>query len=726
MLKLLLLLSIMLFLNACGGVSQHEPREEKRLYFKDAPPNGINYVCGERRGVTKSYTKDGKTEQGLLKCVYTPITFSLGGLTIGTIDKVVDGQTIFPQDLVNDFDGDFSNQELLKIAIILQSLGRNYYAHESNISKDIKEPTLVKSLDKISMDELNSAIKGMGITPVTPDEARVHLILNSPNTNSGKPKVEPFEEDISTELMVGSSIGQLSIKRGDGEPILPFLLKGEGEENFMLNAQGKIALTQRLNSAKTYNLTATVANEFGYDSASVTIHVKESGRIGKTGFKDATVKLFKLNSKREKELVATERTSTTGNFDLNTKELEEHGCYIYELSGGVDMKNQPNSGVWRLIVKGSWVKSSMHKIAITPLSEMLYTYVERDGFDNLEPKLEKYSQILLKKSLDSNSKIDAKDIMIFNPPYDKNLLYSTLIYNQTYESIAKKIQAGDTNYRESLFNAYIVESFQSNAIEIVGSSIYTIDMLGSGEFNIYDLETKERIGGVKLPNTPFDDDTHVLYINLIDGEVRISSLTEWSYSLYINNQNKPIFDGEPFIKYSTLSGNFSQIAIGKSHSQNIFSKERALYFYDILADLNSTKKIKFFNIDNNQDIYQYEFDSQLLNIDSLWTYYKYLYVIGDNKINIFKERDKKMQLNSSYTQHPIRGNILGVEEDILYILDKNRLTLLDVSSPTTPKFIEEITVPFSYKLGIKTNGKYITTGSKIIDIKSLRASKISK
>ena len=726
MLKLLLLLSIMLFLNACGGVSQHEPREEKRLYFKDAPPNGINYVCGERRGVTKSYTKDGKTEQGLLKCIYTPITFSLGGLTIGTIDKVVDGQTIFPQDLVNDFDGDFSNQELLKIAIILQSLGRNYYAHESNISKDIKEPTLVKSLDKISMDELNSAIKGMGITPVTPDEARVHLILNSPNTNSGKPKVEPFEEDISTELMVGSSIGQLSIKRGDGEPILPFLLKGEGEENFMLNAQGKIALTQRLNSAKTYNLTATVANEFGYDSASVTIHVKESGRIGKTGFKDATVKLFKLNSKREKELVATERTSTTGNFDLNTKELEEHGCYIYELSGGVDMKNQPNSGVWRLIVKGSWVKSSMHKIAITPLSEMLYTYVERDGFDNLEPKLEKYSQILLKKSLDSNSKIDAKDIMIFNPPYDKNLLYSTLIYNQTYESIAKKIQAGDTNYRESLFNAYIVESFQSNAIEIVGSSIYTIDMLGSGEFNIYDLETKERIGGVKLPNTPFDEDTHVLYVDLIGSEVRVSSLEDWSYEIDISNQRKPILINEPFIKYSMLSGSFNQRAIGFSHVSTIFSIEKKLYLYNFNENLQKNKIIKFFNIDNNNDFYQYEFDSQLLNIDSLWTYYEYLYVIGDNKINIFKEIDKKMQLNSSYTQHPIRGNILGVEEDILYILDKNRLTLLDVSSPTTPKFIEEITVPFSYKLGIKTNGKYITTGSKIIDIKSLRASKISK
>ena len=85
-----------------------------------------------------------------------------------------------------------------------------------------------------------------------------------------------------------------------------------------------------------------------------------------------------------------------------------------------------------------------------------------------------------------------------------------------------------------------------------------------------------------------------------------------------------------------------------------------------------------------------------------------------------------MEFASSYNRLKIDGNILGVEEDILYILENNTLTLLDIAEPLKPRFIEKLTVPFTYKLGIKTNGAYITTGSKIIDIKALRASKNAK
>ncbi|SFV60001.1 hypothetical protein MNB_SV-12-1253 [hydrothermal vent metagenome] len=81
-----------------------------------------------------------------------------------------------------------------------------------------------------------------------------------------------------------------------------------------------------------------------------------------------------------------------------------------------------------------------------------------------------------------------------------------------------------------------------------------------------------------------------------------------------------------------------------------------------------------------------------------------------------------MQLNTVYNKREIRGNILGIENNILYILLNSRLTLIDIELIENPKFIEEIEVPFSYKLGIKTNGKYITTGSNIIDIATLRAS----
>jgi len=88
-----------------------------------------------------------------------------------------------------------------------------------------------------------------------------------------------------------------------------------------------------------------------------------------------------------------------------------------------------------LISKGIWIKNANQKVRVTPLSEILYTYVQRDNFQDLENALTKYAQILLKTSLDSNDAVDAKDIMHFNPLKDKNILYDTLIYNNTYNNI---------------------------------------------------------------------------------------------------------------------------------------------------------------------------------------------------------------------------------------------------------------------------------------------------
>jgi len=247
-------------------------------------------------------------------------------------------------------------------------------------------------------------------------------------------------------------------------------------------------------------------------------------------------------------------------------------------------------------------------------------------------------------------------------------------------------------------------------------------MLNSGEFCIYDLDTQMKIGSLKLPYTPYNQDTHVIYVNLMDSDIMISSLNEWTYFIDIHKQNKPILLKSVYAQDKILSGNFSRLAIGKSSEENIFSKNRALYFYNISSRENSTKKIKFFNIDKENAMYQYEFDSQLFNINSLWSYKNYIYILGDNKIHIFVEKDKTITLQNIYNQKEIKGNIIGIENSILYILDNKKLILMDITSNSDIKIIEEINVPFSYKLGTKTNGKYITTGSKIIDIKSLISS----
>jgi hypothetical protein len=737
----------LLFFHACGGGgSQHEPREEKTLYFVDAPTNGIDYRCGERKGITKTYTYNGITKHGLFKCIYSPIHFSLGKLYLGTIDNVVHEQTIRPQDLISSFNGDFDNEEVLKIAILLQSLDDKSSSDYLNIPESIKEKITINSLENMSIAQLHEFIKTLGLTPVSKEDAKVHLILNSPNVHSGKPTIESFEEEISNELTVGNVIGELNINKGDGEFVYPFSVEGEGKEHFILNNNGKLIVTQSFSTAQTFNLTVTVSNQYGYTSAPLTIHVKDSGKIGKAQLgrlKNATVKLFKINANGTQELVTTETTNSTGslnllgNFDLHTELLEDHSFYVYEVSEGLDVDTDDNAqeddvetnnrGKLRVISKGIWIKNATQKIRITPLSEMLYCYIERDGFTDIESKLEKYSQILLKNSLDTDTKINSKDIMLFNPLKDKAKLYDTLVYNNTYNNIRDQIRHGNSNYQNNIFNAYVVESFQANAIEIVGSSIYTIDMLGTGEFNIYDLETKERIGGIKLPYAPFEEDSHVIYVNLSDGEARVSSTTDWSYELFIADQNNPKLDGEPFIKELIMSGSFNRTTVGKSLVSSLLSKERQVHLYNLVMNTKPTQTIKFLNIDNNNSFYQYEFDSQLALINSLWVKNQYLYVIGDNKIHVFTESNTKANLSSIYNETIVSGDILGIEGNTLYIQQKKEIILFDISMPLYPKVLETIPVTFNYKLGIKTNGNYLTTGSQILDIKSLRAStKISK
>jgi hypothetical protein len=739
MLKTSLISLLSLYFISCGGASQHEPREEKTLYFIDSATNGIDYRCGERSGVTKTYTKNNITTHGTLTCIYTPIKFYLGSLYLGTVENIVNHQNIYPQSLVPSFDGDFNNKEVLKRAILLQSLDDKVSNEYISISQETKDKIRLTTLDRLTIKQLNEAIIKMGFTPLSQEEARIHLIMHSENTNIGKPVIKPFVEDISTSLVVGSTIGELSITKGDGTLHYPFKLQGKGAEHFLLNDKAKLILTQSLENEAEFNLTVTATNEYGYNTQTLHIYVEEGGKIGKIPLeflenssevmasasqnigakapvpsfkKGTTVKLFKLNSNGTKDFIASTTTNNRGSFDLMTEHLDDHEFYLYEFEDKL-----------RLVTKGIWIKNAMYKIHITPLSEMLYTYVENLPIVKLEENLHKHAQLLLKKSLDENHNIDAKDVMIFDPIHNQNSLYPTLTYDNTYEKINDKIKVKKQSYKNDLFSAYIVDSFQSNAIEIIGSTVYTIDMMGSGEFRIYDLETKKLIGKLKLPNTPVQEDSHVIYVNLLDNDVSITSLFDFSYYINIKKQGNPLIIDRPFTSYASLSGNFNHLIVGLSTLGSLFTKERRTYFYNFDLNSDETRKVKIINSTLEDSEYLYTLDSQLLNIDSLWSYKIYLYVVGNNKINIFQEKNKKMKFVSSYNKLKIDGDILGVEEEILYILKDKELTLLDITEPLTPKFIEKLTVPFTYKLGIKINGAYITTGSKIIDIKALRASK---
>ena len=588
MLKLTLLSSLLLiFLISCG-VGEHEAREENSLYFSSSV-NGIDYKCGKREGVSKTVTEDSVTRDGVITCVYSPLVLSLGSLELGTIENFKNRQIIYPQDLVPSFNGDFDNPDVLKIAILLESLLDKKKVFHPTIVEDIKEKITLDSLSGLSISQLYEEIRKLGITPITEHQAKIHLISNS-NSSVGKPVIRKFEEDISICLPISSVIGRLSFATGRGTIIPPLILSGEGSDKFLLNSNGKLHISHNLEHPNSYKFTVTVNNEFGSSMQKILLHVKDSGKIGKAQMgrlSDSTVQIFRLNPNGTKEIIHTSTTKSEGslnqigNFELKTELLEDQEFYLYEISGGVDVDSNDdgvvdqnhtqNRGKLRLLSKGIWIKNAMHKVRVTPLSEMLYSYVEDSKYSDLERDLNRYSRILLSDSLDEDSDIDAKDIIIFDPLNDKKRLYPTLEYNNTYTTIVDKIRAGDSSYREKLFSSYIVDSFKANAVEIVGSYIYTVDMLGSGEFAIYDLNTKEKVSSLKLPNTPYSEDSHVIYVNLLSNTVMVSSLDDWAYEINIKNLKKPFLVKEPFIHYSIVSGNFSRVAIGRSDIENIFS-----------------------------------------------------------------------------------------------------------------------------------------------------------
>jgi hypothetical protein len=743
MFKTVLLTFMLFILISCGETeSQHEPREEKTLYLKAPIIDGIDYTCGERTGISKPYTKDGATTHGVVTCIYSPMYLNIGSLKLGMVTDFVDGQQIYPQDLIPSFDGDFNNEKLLKLAIFMQSLNSN--GDYITITEEIKSKITITSLDELTLEELKQEIIHLGMVPVSKEEAKVYLLLNSENTRTGKPIIKPFEEAIGTAMTMGSTIGKLSIEEGDAPLIAPLTLEGIGKENFIINQNGSIKLAKNLNNPATYNLTVTAVNPFGYTKVPITLMVKEGNRIGKAQLgrlSNATVTISRLNPDKTQQLLYTTTTQSTGslnligNFNLREDMLDDNAFYIYEISGGVDIDRDDNGkrdenitnnrGELRLITKGIWIKNSTHKIRITPLSEMLYSYIEQSDYNQLEEHLNQYAQILLKESIDCQSGVDVRDIMIFDPLNDQEKLYATLQYDNTYNSIVDKIRKGDRDYKEQLLSAFTVDSFSANAIEIVGSYIYTVDMMESGEFRIYDLETKELVGSLKLPNTPVEEDTHLLYINLLTNTAIVGSLTDWTYVINIENQKEPSLDEEPFIRYLVLSGNFSRTAIGKSLDANLLAKDRKYYLYSNLGDSGKSQKISIFKIDESDEEYLTEFDSKLSKIDSLWIHNNHIYIVGDNKMVTFFAQENKIVFKNSYDGIQLHGNIIGIEEDILYLLSNKKLTLIDISSVDNPKFLETISVHFEYKLGIKTNGRYITTDSKIIDIPALRASKKS-
>ncbi|MBU1642945.1 hypothetical protein KKE54_06245 [bacterium] len=79
----------------------------------DSGVQGVTYFCGGKTGVTGV--------NGHFDCTSAPVSFSLGTITLGTIDKITSDYLVFPQDIAG-VDRNVTNGVVTNMAILLQSL----------------------------------------------------------------------------------------------------------------------------------------------------------------------------------------------------------------------------------------------------------------------------------------------------------------------------------------------------------------------------------------------------------------------------------------------------------------------------------------------------------------------------------------------------------------------------------------------------------------------------
>jgi len=230
-----------LIFSACGGSnngSGQTPKNDTRLYFIDSPVNGIHYICGDRKTF---YTKTDNGKHGVLLCKDENIEFFLGSLLLGKIDEFPKNKEVYPHILLGTSPSDFDNEEVLKMALLLQSLDDDGDINEFiNIPQYISKKIKIKTLKNLNLTDVEELIINLGSKPLKINEVRKHLI-----EHSGLPVIEDLNITIDDDMPIDTAIETLKIYNLDTSfPIK--ILKGNEEDIFKIENDGTIKLNKKL------------------------------------------------------------------------------------------------------------------------------------------------------------------------------------------------------------------------------------------------------------------------------------------------------------------------------------------------------------------------------------------------------------------------------------------------------------------------------------------------
>ena len=171
---MLLGLAIGLFFSACDGENSTKIEEEKRDIignFIDSAVEGVEYRCGE--------VIDFTDENGTFLCTTLPVSFYIGSIRLGELNTLPLDKQVFPQDIIDVNRSNVNDSEVIKLALLLQSLDEDNNAtngiHISNRVRNLFDEEIV--LSEVTVEELKNTVqnKDANITFKDIEEVIHHL-----------------------------------------------------------------------------------------------------------------------------------------------------------------------------------------------------------------------------------------------------------------------------------------------------------------------------------------------------------------------------------------------------------------------------------------------------------------------------------------------------------------------------------------------------------------------
>jgi hypothetical protein len=192
-------LTLGLLFSACSGENNNQTETPERDIVGqliDSAVEGVEYRCGELIDFTD--------ENGTFSCSTLPVSFYIGAINLGELPSLPIDNQVFPQDIIDVNRSDVNNSQVVKLALLLQSLDEDNNVsngiHISNQTSHLFDEEVI--LSEITIDELKNTVqnKDKNITFKDIDEVINHLSFSVGIIHNETPSIIDTSSDTNNSV----------------------------------------------------------------------------------------------------------------------------------------------------------------------------------------------------------------------------------------------------------------------------------------------------------------------------------------------------------------------------------------------------------------------------------------------------------------------------------------------------------------------------------------------